>query len=64
MPRKKISIGGLTKLSSDYCATIDVAEEVPPTPKPAPKGKKARVASPPPPPPTARDASASPRAAA
>ena len=51
MPRKKISIGGLTKLSSDYCATIDVAEEVPPTPKPAPKGKKARVASPPPPPP-------------
>jgi hypothetical protein len=55
-PRKKISIGGLTKLSSDYSATIDVEDDVvPPTPKVAPKGKKARVASPPPPPPPPED---------
>ena len=36
MPKKKVSIGGLTKLSADYCETIDVEEkeEVPPTPAP------------------------------
>ena len=38
MPKKKISIGGLTKLSSDYCATID-AEENGDTPS-APPDKK------------------------
>lgn len=36
MPKKKVNIGGLTKLSADYCETIDVEEkeEVPPTPAP------------------------------
>jgi hypothetical protein len=59
-PKKKISIGGLTKLSADYCATIDVEdkEEVPPTPAPVVK-KKAVSKKPteelPPPPPPAED---------
>ena len=50
-PKKKISIGGLTKLSSDYNATIDVVEDdVPPTPAPKSKAKKEKERSPSPPP--------------
>ena len=62
MPKKKINIGGLTKLSSDYCATIDAEEkeEVPPTPAPTkakatPKKAGKKAASPPPPPPPVED---------
>jgi len=58
MPKKKVSIGGLTKLSADYCETIDVEEkeEVPPIPattkaKATPKkAVKAKEEVPPPPP--------------
>jgi len=56
MPKKKISIGGLTKLSSDYCATID-AEENGDTPSAPTKAKgtpkkavKVKEEVPPPPP--------------
>ena len=47
-PRKKIAIGGLTKLSSDYSATIDIVEDpvVPPpaaTPALVLKPKKKRM---------------------
>jgi hypothetical protein len=52
-PKKKISIGGLTKLSSDYCATIDAEEkdEVPPTPAPAKAKKVVKIKEELPPPP-------------